>query len=77
MMTIWIVLPIALILASIGVWAFLWSVRSGQLDDLDTPALRMLLDEDPMPAAPKAQRERSRAVQAREAGDAASTAVNA
>ena len=26
--------------------AFLWAVRSGQFDDLDTPAVRILSDDD-------------------------------
>ena len=50
MSVMYIVLPIALLLAAAGVWAFIWAVRNGQLDDLQTPALRMLLDDDP-PAA--------------------------
>jgi cbb3-type cytochrome oxidase maturation protein len=29
-----------------GVVAFIWAVRRGQLDDLDTPAVRILHDED-------------------------------
>ena len=29
--------------------ALIWSVRSGQLDDLETPALRMLTDDDTLP----------------------------
>lgn len=40
-----IVLPIALVLAGIGVWACVWAVRSGQYDDTDTPQLRILKDE--------------------------------
>ncbi len=41
-----IVLPIALVLAAAGVAAFIWMARSGQLDDLETPAVRMLFDEE-------------------------------
>ena len=40
-----IVLPLALILAGVGVAAFIWSVRTGQMDDLDSPAVRMLFDD--------------------------------
>ena len=47
----YIVLPLALVFAGIAVWAFIWAVRQGQLDDLDTPAARMLLDDDEHPAA--------------------------
>jgi len=46
MSVIYIVLPLALVLAGIGLWAFIWSVRQGQLDDLDTPAVRMLHDDE-------------------------------
>lgn len=40
-----IVLPIALLLAGASVWACIWAVRTGQYDDTDTPALRMLRDD--------------------------------
>ena len=38
--------PMALGLALIGLLAFVWSIRNGQLDDLDGAALRMLSDDD-------------------------------
>ena len=41
-----ILIPIALLLGLSGLAAFFWSVRSGQFDDLDGAALRMLIDED-------------------------------
>ena len=44
-----IMLPIALVLAGIGVWAFIAAARSGQFDDLDTPALRAVFDDDETP----------------------------
>jgi cbb3-type cytochrome oxidase maturation protein len=45
MSVIFIVLPLALVIVGAAVWAFVWSARSGQLDDLETPAVRMLRDE--------------------------------
>jgi cbb3-type cytochrome oxidase maturation protein len=45
MEVVYLVLPLALLLAGIALGAFLWSVRRGQLDDLDTPPLRMLHDD--------------------------------
>ena len=39
-------LPIAMLLAGAAFLAFRWSVRSGQLDDLDTPAYRALFDDE-------------------------------
>jgi cbb3-type cytochrome oxidase maturation protein len=46
MSAIYLALPLALLLALAGVIAFIWSVRSGQMDDLETPALRILSEED-------------------------------
>ena len=42
---------LALAIFLIAVTGLIWSVRSGQLDDLDTPAVRLLSD-DAQPAAP-------------------------
>lgn len=39
-------LPMALLLGGIGLAAFLWTLRSGQYDDLDGAALRPLSDDD-------------------------------
>ncbi|WP_290650163.1 cbb3-type cytochrome oxidase assembly protein CcoS [Aquisalimonas sp.] len=39
-------IPISLVLLALGVWAFFWAVRSGQYDDLDSPAYSILLDEE-------------------------------
>jgi cbb3-type cytochrome oxidase maturation protein len=38
--------PMALALGLAGLGAFLWSLRSGQYDDLDGAALRVLSDDD-------------------------------
>ena len=39
-------IPIALILGFIGLLAFIWSIKSGQFDDLDGAAYRVLFDDD-------------------------------
>lgn len=39
-------IPIALLLGFLGLAAFLWSMRSGQYDDLDGAAERILDDDD-------------------------------
>ena len=44
--------PIALLLAGSAVAAFFWAARDGQFDDLDTPPLRMLLDDEAAPELP-------------------------
>ncbi len=38
--------PVALMLGLTGLVAFLWSLKSGQYDDLDGAAVRILADDD-------------------------------
>lgn len=45
-------LPLALMLGLGGLFAFLWSLRSGQYDDLDGAAVRVLSDDDLPPEKP-------------------------
>ncbi|MEP6763589.1 MAG: cbb3-type cytochrome oxidase assembly protein CcoS [Gemmatimonadaceae bacterium] len=45
MSVIFIVLPLAILIVGAAVVAFVWSARSGQMDDLETPAVRMLNDD--------------------------------
>ena len=47
MSVIYVVLPVALILATISVIAFIWATRRGQFDDMETPRWRMLFDDTP------------------------------
>lgn len=39
--------PIAIALVFVAVLAFAWASRDGQFDDLETPAIRVLFDDDP------------------------------
>lgn len=45
MSVIYIMIPLAIVLAGAALWGFIWSVKKGQLDDLDTPPKRMLFDD--------------------------------
>lgn len=45
MSVLYIVLPIALVLVGVAVFAFVWAARKGQFDDLETPAIRALHEE--------------------------------
>jgi cbb3-type cytochrome oxidase maturation protein len=45
MIALYILLPLALLIAGGAVAAFIWTVRSGQLDDVDTPPRRILFDD--------------------------------
>ena len=39
-------IPVALLLGGLGLAAFLWALRSGQYEDLDGAASRILFDDD-------------------------------
>ena len=44
-----VLVPLMLLVAGSAVVAFVWAAKNGQLDDLDTPPLRMLGDDEPAP----------------------------
>jgi len=46
MSVIYILLPLALVIVVAAVWVFVWAARRGQFDDLETPAARMLFEDD-------------------------------
>ena len=43
---LYLLIPISLVLLGLIVWVLMWAVRSGQFDDLEGPAHRILLDEE-------------------------------
>ncbi len=45
--------PLALFMGLLGLGAFIWSLRSGQYEDLDGEALRILDDDDDKPLPPR------------------------
>jgi cbb3-type cytochrome oxidase maturation protein len=47
MTILYVLLPLALLCGAGAVFAFVWAVESGQLDDLETPPLRILGDDEP------------------------------
>jgi len=49
---IFILIPLGLVLL-LAVAAFFWAVRSGQFDDLESHAWRVVLDDDRAPPAEK------------------------
>ena len=52
METIFVLLPLALLIAAIAVGLFVWGATTGQFDDLETPAVRVLFDDEE-PVAPR------------------------
>ena len=49
---LYLLLPISLLLIGLIVWALLWAVRSGQFEDLEGPAHRLLMDDDERASMP-------------------------
>jgi cbb3-type cytochrome oxidase maturation protein len=45
MSVMFILLPLALLLAGVALLVFIWAARTGQFDDLETPALRILHED--------------------------------
>lgn len=43
---LYFLVPLALILAFVGIGAFVWSVRNGQFEDVETPAMRVLFEDE-------------------------------
>ena len=46
MNVLYFLLPLALLLGAAAVATFVWAVRRGQFDDLETPAIRVLFDDE-------------------------------
>ena len=53
---IYLLIPLSLVLVAGIVWAFFWAVKSGQFDDLEGPAHRILMDDDSLPGRPSEDR---------------------
>ena len=63
-------IPLALMLLIVAIAAFIWAVRRGQFDDLDTPALDILREDDRPPEILRERAEREAREQARRDGAA-------
>lgn len=59
MSVIFIMIPGALVLAALGVFAFVLAAKRGQFDDLDTPAIRAVFDDDDIipPSEPVSEKQ--------------------
>jgi cbb3-type cytochrome oxidase maturation protein len=54
---LYLLIPLGLLLLALAVGAFFWATRAGQFDDLDSPAWRVVMDDDREPG--RAGRQRS------------------
>ncbi len=55
MSMLYILIPLAVLLLGVAVWAMLWAIRSGQFDDLESQGWSVVLDDDQKP--PKVEEE--------------------
>lgn len=55
MKILYLLIPLSLLIMGVAIWVFLWAIRSGQYDDLEGPAHRILMDDDD-PKIPRAGR---------------------
>jgi cbb3-type cytochrome oxidase maturation protein len=70
MTILFVLVPLAMLLTSAAVAAFAWSVHRGQLDDLTTPALRMLEQDEAAVKSSLIAADRSRSGGPRRPGSA-------
>ena len=46
MEALYLLIPLSLVLVALAIWVFFGAADSGQFDDLEGPALRLLRDDD-------------------------------
>ena len=57
---LYLLVPLAVLLAGVIVWGFFWSVKSGQFDDLEGPAHQIIMDDDKITQPPSKNLSRTR-----------------
>lgn len=50
MTILFLLIPLSVVLLTIAIAAFFWATRQGQFDDLDSPAMRIIMDDDTRPS---------------------------
>jgi len=46
---IYILIPLSILLIGLAVTVLFWAIKNGQFDDMDSPAHRILFDDDDQP----------------------------
>ncbi|SDL29940.1 cytochrome oxidase maturation protein, cbb3-type [Modicisalibacter muralis] len=59
MSILYLLIPLSLLLLSLAVAVFFWAVKSGQFDDLEGPAHRILFDDDDNDLTPEQRRRKA------------------
>ncbi len=43
---LYLLIPLGLVVLGVAIWGFIWAVKTGQFDDMEGPAYRILMDDD-------------------------------
>ena len=46
---LYVLIPLAVMLLGVAVWALLWAIKNGQFDDLESHGWSVVLDDDQKP----------------------------
>lgn len=68
MSMLYVLIPLALMLLAVAVWALIWAIRSGQFDDLESHGWSVVLDDDQRPP-PDSQRDQDASLESGDARD--------
>ena len=49
MSMLYVLIPLAVLLLAVAVWALLWAIKSGQFDNLESHGWSVVLDDDQKP----------------------------
>lgn len=49
MSMLYVLIPLAVLLLAVAVWALLWAIKSGQFDDIESHGWSVVLDDDQKP----------------------------
>ncbi|MDX2417716.1 MAG: cbb3-type cytochrome oxidase assembly protein CcoS [Xanthomonadales bacterium] len=49
MSILYVLIPLAVVLLALAVWALLWAIKNGQFDDLESHGWSVVLDDDQKP----------------------------
>jgi cbb3-type cytochrome oxidase maturation protein len=49
MSILYVLIPLAVMLLGVAVWALLWAIKNGQFDDLESHGWSVVLDDDQKP----------------------------
>ena len=53
---LYLLIPLGLLVFGVAIWGFLWAVKTGQFDDMEGPAHRILMDDDDIRIPKRGQR---------------------